>query len=151
MHSKTRQVSCRRRERVNQEPLRKNRKRFLVLGFSQLSPPPKNKDRTRRSLFFWWSRCRHRRTPLLSFGFAFKCFFNIVKRDIVDAQRLLACVDDYSEMVIVQVDRVYEDVDECSALIEVIHRHFADKIKKGIYLRFGQTDLLVILNGELSF
>ena len=54
-------------------------------------------------------------------------------------------------MVIVQIDRVYEDVDKCSALIDVIHRHFADKIKKGIYLRFSQTDLLVILNGELSF
>ena len=100
---------------------------------------------------FWWSRCRHRRTPRLSFSFAFKCFFNLVKRDIVDAQRLLACVDDYSEMIIVQIDRVYEDVDECSALIDVVHRHFADEIKKGVYLRFGQTDLLVILNGDLCF
>ena len=52
-------------------------------------------------------------------------------------------------MVIVQIDRVYEDVYKCSALIDVIHRHFADKIEKGINLSFGQTDLLVILNGEL--
>ena len=54
-------------------------------------------------------------------------------------------------MVIVQIDRVYEDVDERSALIEIVHRHFTDKIEKGVYLCFGQTDLLVILNGELRF
>ena len=49
-------------------------------------------------------------------------------------------------MVIVQIDRVNEDVDECSALIEIVHRHFANEIKKGIYLRLGQTDFLVTLN-----
>ena len=102
-------------------------------------------------LSFWWSRCRHRRTPLLSFSFAFKGFFNLVKRDIVDAQRLLACVDDYREMVIVEIDRVYEDVDKCSALIDVVHRHLADEIEEGVNLRFGQTYLLVILDRELCF
>ena len=54
-------------------------------------------------------------------------------------------------MVIVQIDRVYEDVDERSALIEIVHRHFANEIKKGIYLRLGQTDFLVALNSELCF
>ena len=49
-------------------------------------------------------------------------------------------------MVIVQIDRVYEDVDERSALVEIVHRHFANEIKKGIYLRLGQTDFLVTLN-----
>ena len=98
----------------------------------------KRKETHKVPLFsFWWSRCRHRRTPLLSFIFALKSFFNIVKRDIVDAQRLLARVDDQREMVIVQIDRVYEDVDKRSALVEIVHRHFANEIKKGIYLRLG--------------
>ena len=98
---------------------------------------------------FCWSRCRHRRTHLLSFIFAFKSFFNLVKRDIFYAQRLFARVDNYSEMVIIQIDRLYEDVDECSALIDVVHRHFTDKIKEGVYLRFGQTELLVIFRKRI--
>ena len=39
----------------------------------------------------WWSRCRHRRTPLLSFGFALKGFFNLVKRDIVGTLITFLC------------------------------------------------------------
>lgn len=113
---------------------------FSVVGSIRIDtlPPIEKRGHPKMpSFFYWWSGCRHRRTPLLSFIFALKSFFNIVKRDIVDAQRLLARVDDQREMVIVQIDRVYEDVDERSALIEIVHRHFTNEIKKGIYLRLG--------------
>ena len=85
---------------------------LFCCGGSEGESPPVNsicqiKKQAMPVFFVWWSGCLHRRTPLLSFIFALKSFFNIVKRDIVDAQRFLARIDDQREMVIVQIDRVY--------------------------------------------
>ena len=54
-------------------------------------------------------------------------------------------------MVIIQIDRINEDVYECSALVEIIKRHFADIVEKSVNLRFGQTDFFVALDSELRF
>ena len=54
-------------------------------------------------------------------------------------------------MVIVKVNRVYKDIDECSALVYIVIRHFTDIIKKCSDLRLRQIDALVFFDGKLIF
>ena len=58
----------------------------------------------------WWSRGAQGWTPLRSSGFAFKCRFYIIQRDIVNAQRLLAGVDDEGKVVVIQIDGMNKDI-----------------------------------------
>ena len=97
----------------------------------------------------WWSRGAQGWTPLRSSGFAFKGRFYIIQRDIVNAQRLLAGVDDEGKVIVIQIDGMNKDVDDGSALIHIVGGHLADIVQKGQNLRLGQHDLLVFLDSEL--
>ena len=60
----------------------------------------------------WWSirnQLRVRRTPHI---IVFKGLFDIVQRDILDAERTVARVQDHREISVVEIDGIDENVDQ---------------------------------------
>lgn len=79
-----------------------------------------------------------------------RCFY-IVQRDVINAQRLLACVDNQGKVVIIQINRMNKDIDNCSAFIYIVRRHIADIVEESVNLQLGQANLFVLLNSNPSF
>ena len=67
----------------------------------------------------------------------FKCFFNVIKRNIINTQRLIARINNQSETVIIQINRMNKYIYNCSSLIEIIKWHFTYIIKESQNLCFG--------------
>ena len=54
--------------------------------------------------------------PLRGTTTAFEYRFYIIQRDIVNAQRLLAGVDDEGKVVVIQIDGMNKDVDDAKSI-----------------------------------
>ena len=64
-------------------------------------------------------------------------YFYIVQRDVINAQRLLACVDNQGKVIIIQINRMNKDIDNGSVLVYIVRKHIADIVKKSVNLRLG--------------
>ena len=54
-------------------------------------------------------------------------------------------------MIIVKIHRMNKNINDGSAFVDIIKRHFADKIEECEYLCFRKAYPLVLFNGELFF
>lgn len=92
-----------------------------ILSFESLHPCNSKGKGIRRMPFpLWWSVRNHRRTLRQIRALRVKVVIHLVQHDVIDLNGLSAAVEDQSELVIIEIDFIQEDVDDGTAVKRII-------------------------------
>ena len=79
-----------------------------------------------KSVDFWWNNVRRVRTLLHSCLFTVKGGFNIIKRNVIHGDGLIASVDYQSKVVIIKIYGMNEDIYDSSSLHHIVTGQLTD-------------------------